>query len=260
MQVLPYTRYLAEESTGYAKLKSKRFRKIRYNDQEKAIMTDEENAAISGVSLYVEDNPDDEDSYYAKFESVKTKKNINLQEFEVFYSFSNSVRGNRRYGNENWTARFLYEFLCAAFNSGERFIDTYFNRLFTSRPVYLLLIELIKEIKKSIENKWNDGDLKGGQWASFYRFQAAEMSILLNSLERFSREVRQDIITCLSTGLLPLNFSLSPETIRKRMSLGLGDKPFYATSWLINELDVHIILGDSDTGKLFFSDSYKGVA
>ena len=259
MKILPFSRFLTEESTGYAKLKSKRYRKIRYNEQEKAIMTDEEAAAISGVALYLENNPDDEDAYANKFEEIKTQRNVNLEEFEVFYSFSSSIRGNRRYGNENWSARFLYEFICAAYNSGERFIDIYLNRVFTSRPVYRVLVNLVKEVEENIEERWNDGNLKGGQWTSFYRFQASEMSGLLSSLERFSREVRQDIIVCLSTGMIPLNFSLSQNTIKKRLSLGLsGDTPFYATSWLINELEVHVILGASETGKLFYSDSYKG--
>ena len=260
MKIQSFTRYLAEESTGYAKLKSKKFRKIRYNEAEKAVMTDEENAAISGVSLYIEENPEAYDeSYYKAFNEIKSQRAVSVSDFEVFYSFSNALRGDRRYGNSNWSARFLYEFLCSAYNGGERFIDTYLNRVFTTRPCYILLKELVEEVQSSIETKWNKGNLKGGQWASFYRFQTAEMSFLLGKLERFSREIRDDIILCLSIGLIPLNFSLSSSTIRTRRGLGLqGDSPFYATSWLINQLEVHVILGDSVTGKMYYSDTYKG--
>ena len=53
MKIKPYTRFLAEESSGYAKLKSKNFKKIRYNEEEQAIMTDQDTAAIAGVSMYI---------------------------------------------------------------------------------------------------------------------------------------------------------------------------------------------------------------
>lgn len=263
MKVQSFTRYLVEESTGYAKLKSKKFRQIRYNEAEKAIINDDKNAAIAGVSLYVEENPEKYDeSYLKKFKELKTKHSVDIigkKDFEIFYSFSRAIRGDKRYGNSNWSARFLYEFLSSGFNGGERFIDSYFNRLFMSRPVYLFLEEMVKNVQIGIEKKWNKGELKGGQWTAFYKYQTAEMDYLQKSLSRFSRDIREDIIVCLSTGLIPLNFSLSQSTINKRLSLGLkGDSPFYATSWLIRQLEVHVILGDSETGKLFYSDTYKG--
>jgi hypothetical protein len=263
MKIKSFTRYLEEESTGYAKLKSKKFRKIRFNDAEKAIMTDEENAAIAGVSMYIKNNPDKyEESYFKAFDELKTRRTFkikNKKDFEVFYSFSNAIRGNRRYGNSNWSARFLYEFLCVRFNGGERFVDTYLERLFPSRPVFLLMEALVEKVQTDIETKWNDGELRGGQWTAFYKFQSAEMDYLRKALERFSREIRQDIILCLSTGLVPLRFSLAQATINKRLSLGLkGDSAFYATSWLINQLEVHVVLGDAAGGNLFYSDSYGG--
>jgi len=264
MKVQSFSRHLSEESTGYAKLKSNNFRKIRYNEEEKDIMLDREDAAISGITLYIEENPDMYDeSYHKAFSEIKTQRRLEIsggkKDFEVFYSFSNAIRGDRRYGNSNWSARFLYEFLCAGFNGGEKFIDTYFNQLFMFRPVYTRLEELVDTVEQSIETKWNDGNLKGGQWSAFYRFQASQMDNLKNSIERFSKEIREDIILCLSIGLIPLNFSLSPTTIKKRLSLGLsGDTPFYATSWLISQLEVHVILGDSETGQLYYSDTYKG--
>lgn len=258
MKILPYSRHLSEESPGYAKLNSKKFRKIRYNEEEKAIMNDDDNAAISGVALYFEENPDDQDAYYSIFDNIRNPRGVSVEEFEVFYSFSSSLRGNRRYGNAKWSARFLYEFICAAYNGGARFVDTYFNYIFTSRPVYRSLVSLVEGVRESIEDRWNNGDLRGGQWASFYKFQASEMSGLLKDLQSFSYDVRQDIINCLQIGLIPLNFSLSPATLKKRSQLGLGDQPFYATSWLINEITVHVILGDSGQGSLHYSDSYKG--
>ena len=261
MKIQSFTRHLSEDSPGYAKLKSKKYRKIRYNDEEQDIMTDEENAAIAGVSLYMEENPDDERSYGKRFEEIKTHRQVVLKskpDFEVFYSFSSSTRGKTSYGNANWSARFLYEFLSSGFNGGERFVDAYFNRIFSSRPVYLLLEEMVQDVQNGVEEKWNDGNLKGGQWSAFYRYQSTQMAHLKKSLERFSREIRQDIILCLSIGLIPLNFSLAQSTIKKRLALGLGDTPFYASSWLIHQIQVHVILGDSSTGQLHYSDTYKG--
>jgi hypothetical protein len=262
MRIQSFTRYLSEESTGYAKLKSKKFRKIRFNEEEQSILQDEEGAAIVGVSLYIEENPEDENAYYNLFNQVKSHRKVDtgkFNDFEIFYSFSNSVRGDRRYGNAGWSARFLYEFLCARFNNGERFIDTYFNQLFTSRPVYIKLQTTVDYIQEVIAAKWNNGNLRGGQWSSFYKFQAAHMDYLKNSLEQFSRGIREDIILCLSTGMIPLNFSLSQSTIKHRLALGLpGDQPFYATSWLIKQIEIHVILGPSNAGQMFFSDSYTG--
>jgi len=263
MKIKSFTRFLAEESSGYAKLKSKSFRKIRFNDSEKAIMTDQETSPIAGVSLYIKDNPEMYDeSYYKTFNELKTQSSVVIgdsKDFEVFYSFSNALRGDRRYGNSNWTARFLYEFLCMGFNGGERFVDTYLNIIFKSRPVYLLLVSMVEKVQDGIRERWRDGDLKGGQWTAFYKFQSEEMSYLQSSLDQFSRDIRQDIILCLSTGIIPLRFSLSRLTVLKRLSLGLkGDSPFFATSWLISQLDVHVILGDSNEGTLFYSDSYAG--
>ncbi len=264
MKVQSFTRHLVEESTGYAKLKSGKFRKIRYNEAEKDIMLDREGAAIAGVSVYIEDDPDMYDeSYYKAFEEIKTQRKLEVtggrKDFDVFYSFSSALRGDRKYGNANWSARFLYEFLCAGFNGGERFIDTYFNEVFMYRPIYGQLEDLVDDVEQAIETKWNDGNLRGGQWSAFYRFQASQMDRLKNSIGRFSEAIRADIILCLSIGMIPLNFSLAPSTVAKRKSLGLGgDTPFYATTWLISQLEVHIILGSSETGQLYYSDTYKG--
>ena len=85
------------------------------------------------------------------------------------------------------------------------------------------------------------------------------MARLKRLLELFSHEIREDIILCLGTGMVPLQFSLSKATTDKRLSLGLpGDTPFYATSWLISQIEVHVILSGSDDGTLFYSDNYKG--
>ena len=260
MIVQSFTRYLTENDAGYAKLKSKKFRKIRYNESEQAIMENEEGAAIAGVSVYVEENPEMYDESYLKaFENIKSRSVYSDNNFEVFYSFSGAIRGDRKYGNSNWSARFLYEFLSAGFNGGERFIDTYLNRVFPSRPVYTDLEELVEGVNEGIRTKWNDGNLKGGQWAAFYRFQTAEMEYLKKKLASFSRAIREDIIMCLSIGLIPLNTSPSPATIKKRLSLGItSENSFYATSWLIRQIEVHVILANSGTGTLYYSDTYKG--
>lgn len=258
MKILPYSRFLSEESPGYAKLQSKKFRKITYNAEEKAIMKDDEKAAITGVRMYFEENPEDEEAYYSIFDNIRNPRFVESGGFELFYSFSNSIRGSRKYGNPNWSARFLYEFICAAYNGGDRFVDTYFNYVFTSRPVYRALVRIVENVQDAIETKWNDGNLKGGQWASFYKFQAAEMSGLRNDLEDFSTDIRQDIITCLGIGLIPLRFSLAPATLKKRQQLNLGTTPFYATTWLIHQITVHVILGDLMQGNLHYSDNYTG--
>ena len=259
MKPQPFTRHLEEDSPGYAKLKSKKFGKIVYNEEEQAIMKDDPKAAIVGVKAYYKADPENEDAYYSIFDHIVNPRTVEVDDFEVFYSFSNSIRGDRKYGNKNWSARFLYEFLCAGYNDGERFIDTYLNRVFMYRPVYQDLRGTVDDIQQVIDTKWNNGQLRGGQWSSFYNLQAAQMENLKKSLKRFSRNIRDDIIVCLSNGILPLNFSLAPATVKKRLSLGLsGDKPFYATSWLINQLEVHVILGSSNSGQVYYSDSYKG--
>lgn len=262
MKPQSFSRHLEEESPAYAKLKSNKFRKARFNKEEQAVMDGDAKAAIAGVALYIENDPElYDESYYKLFEEIKTQRRVEIlhrQEFEVYYSFSGAIRGNRKYGNAHWSARFLYEFLCAAYNNGERFIDTYFNALFPYRPIYEQLENLVEGVQDAIETKWNNGELRGGQWASFYRFQESEMDYLGRSLGKFSKAIRDDIIQCLSVGLIPLRLSLSPATIKKRLELGLGTNPFYATSWLIHEIEVHVVLGTTGDGKLFYSDNYKG--
>jgi len=243
MKILPFTRYLDESSTGYAKLKSQQFSKITPTSTEEEMLDE-------GIELFV-----------SNFRELTQKLRTDYigDDFEIFYSFDARVRGQRNYGDERWTARLLYEFLCEHFNHGERFIDKYFNLIFPTRQIYFELSRAIRKIRKEIEDNWKGGKLKGGQWKKFYSLQELKQQELKESLKIFDKLIKDDIILCLQCGLIPLNFTLSKSTIAKRRSLMLPMfSPFYATGWLIKQLRIHVILGEGFEGNFYYSDSYKG--
>jgi hypothetical protein len=244
MKILPFTRYLDESSTGYSKLKTQQVEKISLQETEKEMLSE-------GIEIYIP---------YFKDLTKKLVADYSGDDFEIFYSFKSSVRGSRRYGDERWTARMLYEFLCETYNRGEKFIDTYFNLIFPSRQVYFELARTIKDIEKIIEENWKEGNLKGGQWKKFYKIQDAKQQELKESLKIFDKWVKDDIILCLQCGLLPMNFILAESTRNKRRSLGLPMfSPFYATGWLIRQLQIHVVLGEGSSGNFYYSDTFKGI-
>jgi hypothetical protein len=187
----------------------------------------------------------------------------------ITYSFSNAVRkntfarksgkGSGEYGVSGISFRILYEFLCESFNSGEYFIDTYFDKIFDTRSSYDRLNQLNEEISGDIEDEVAqlEGELvrkmDGGldmRFASSKRYSS--LKVWKNPMRKkacadIAEEIRYDIINCLATGRIPLRRGrVSAATIKKRNEmLGLGgDRFFYASGQLIEHLKIFVELSE----------------
>jgi hypothetical protein len=205
------------------------------------------------------------------FESVVSRP------FQILYNFSWGLRRNRfpliggkgkgTYGDSGLSFRMLYELLCAAFNNGDYFIDSYFKLVFPYRRAGRDFFDLESGIKKRIADEfqqWTAGlprrkdgvapDMrfakKGFRLADFRLWKGASLRA---EYARLAEEIRRDIIACLSTGKLVLrggqNAVVSSATMRARQRLG-GMKSwsqlFYASGQLIEHMNIFInIAGDA---------------
>lgn len=251
------SQYLTEEDSGYAKLTKGRFKRMRLSDTEDALISGEEGSPFGTTNIYT---PDDDGHKSSAIPLAIYNQNVGT-DFEVFYSFSSRPRGSlgTRYGHPGWTARFLYDFLCRTYNHGVRFIDTYIQDVFPLRPVYSRMLAMIRDMDNDIQTRWNDGQLKGGQWASFYDYQHQSVKKMQGQFKEFGKELRSDIRNCLASGMIPIYFALKPSTIRTRKNAGiLSRAEFYATGWLISQIDVHVILSRGNGMSLYYSDNYMG--
>ena len=252
------SQYLTETDAGYAKLMRGNFRKIRLSSEEQSLVEGDEDSPFGTINIY---SPTDDDE---GSDAIPPSRYHFMagNAYEIFYSFSSQSRAsaNTKYGHPGWSARFLYDFLCNTFNHGVRFIDTYLQDVFPLRSVSEQLEELIKQTDEKIQERWRDGELRGGQWASFYAYQHQAVKDMSEQFKIFDREIRKDIINCLASGMIPLFFNLSQVTLEIRKRLGItSHQRFFATGWLIKQLKLHVVLNRHSAMSLYYSDSYKGV-
>jgi hypothetical protein len=191
--------------------------------------------------------------------------------FQISYSFSRDRRtdvlsilgrfsGVRvSYGSPRFTFRQLYDFLCARFNGGERFVDVYFQVIFPSSAAGREFKQFERlvcgELGQEYRSRWAEAmarrqtgsgspDLRTTQGMRLKEFDAwkkAHVREALRELDRFRRDVRSEIIQCLSTGKIPLNHVNKAETMRVRRDLGLdSEHEFYASGKLIEHIDIDI--------------------
>lgn len=207
----------------------------------------------------------------------------------ITYSFSSAIRNNvfdvknktpfdealgrttGTYGSSGLSFRMLYEKLCSQFNSGQYFIDVYFDKLFRYRHVYSQYEDLKNIISDSIERDVNEADsrdvygrfvsktqaksiamirrvnVKKFKWKSMKSFRDASIR---STTRRIANAIRNDIIQCLSTGELSnylFKKRVEDSTIMERESFGFSVDPevvFYASGQLIRNLQIYIkVLG-----------------
>ena len=168
------------------------------------------------------------------------------EDHQITYKFSHAVRKNmfassnglKAYGAEGWTYRFLYEFLCEVFNGSVPFVDSYFKQLFKIRPVY----ENFLSIQDDVNNIFYDmpkQDAKG----RFIKLPS-RAELIKARAKQVGQDIRDDIINCLYTGLLPLRgregVTVSEKTkkLRKQFPQMHPDRLFYASGSLIKHLNV----------------------
>lgn len=188
-------------------------------------------------------------------------------EWQITYKFSSAHRpykyNNHTYGGKYVTYRRLYLILCEHFNGGEYFIDTYFKEEYPNRLKDLVDAELA-EVKAELLDvaEASIGTVKLKKDGTLDKRATkinAGLAERISGFERFAREwedmkgeeiaslIKDDIITCLETGIIPLKKGQNTvDTMSKRIMAGLNDDPkaiFYASGNLINNLKLFVRIG-----------------
>jgi len=270
MKKLNYQRsinhFLGEDSEAYARLKTGEFELITETTNETAIGLGLSEKS-GGVGVYQRKDYKGVD-FFERIKTMREMKKIDAKDFEIMYSFSNAMRGDTGYGAKNWSARYLYEFLCTKFNGGNYFIDDYLQSGdFYMSPAYLELWSALDEIDINIENEYigmmeadNEGKRPVDLWNKQYNFQKRQVKTVKDKLNTFEREIKQDLINQMRSRLPEINWELSDATNAIRERLGIPtDVPGYATGWLINQVTFVVILaGGEQSGMVnfFYSSTY----
>ncbi len=188
---------------------------------------------------------------------------------------SRSTYGKGEYGAEGLSFRLLYEILCNSYNQGEYFVDTYLTERFPQSAVYReflsvkngIVQEMAKDLYKNQMQYQNSPNARlrsettgrfisasgatpqdveqnyrrvFGGWGDFSVWQNQYYRQRLDSV---AAQIREDIISDLSTGAIPLNHSNTSATKQKRIEAGLPPDPeFFASGQLINNLEIYIDL------------------
>jgi hypothetical protein len=183
-------------------------------------------------------------------------------DFQITYSFSTAIRSNTRgvvtdgaYGSGYISFRRLYDLLCTVYNSGERFIDTYFQKNFPSSPAGRDFMEFENMVRDGIHREWytryteaweNRHTKAGALYKRRARLLLKDFSVwksqyVRHMLRKFDRNIRAEIIAMLSTGRISLSYDNKQRTKELRRALGLPAVPkFYVTGQLIRALEIDI--------------------
>lgn len=170
-------------------------------------------------------------------------------DWKLTYQFSSFYRNpyllNGKYGSNDMTYRRLYIILCEHFNHGAYFIDEYFESVYPYRlkedvekqlkdakEAYLELVDESGEQTRVIKDNKLDLRFKNNKALANWDFAQEEADFI-------AQLVKDDIKACLASGIIPLNFSLSSDTIKLRNELGIkGANEFFATGQLIDDLRI----------------------
>lgn len=191
---------------------------------------------------------------------------LSLDKFNVSvsYTFSSGVRFNNfilengqtvRFGADDMTYRRLYIILCESFNSGVKFVDTYFDTCFGPH-MGRRAKEIANKVKKSYKDhamnieaaiaqaKWRkDGEMdqRSKGYRLWFALQTWKPIDVKPDLREFSLAVKDDIKRCLAIGLVPMTFaghSKYSKVLRER----LGFVPltaFYASGQLVDHITLY---------------------
>ena len=189
--------------------------------------------------------------------------------YQISYSFPLSVRPHRYrlhsgkmgwYGAKGISYRLLYEYLCDWYNDGDYFIDTYFQSIFESRGVCRSFRDLTDEVSQEITEateelyanapRKKDGspDMRRVQNRPFKNLRLWQNMKRKAQARKVAEAVKDDIIVCLATGMIPLRKSkVTPKTakVRERFPEMDPDTFFYASGSLIKSLQLYVELGRS---------------
>jgi hypothetical protein len=198
--------------------------------------------------------------------------------FQITYNFSHAIRKNnfplkgafswkpkavKEYGAPGWSFRMLYEFLCEVYNGSVLFVDTYFDRVFKTRPVYAKFKNIYETIQEDINEEQlalftalplkanGTPDMRYTASKRFADFKVWQDPIIKQDCKNLAKEIRHDVELCLRSGKLPLRgkegASVSGRTKKRRAELtGIvhADRLFYASGQLISHLKIYVEVGD----------------
>jgi hypothetical protein len=153
----------------------------------------------------------------------------------------------------------LYDFLCATYNGGERFVDTYFQKQFPYSPAGRLFQSVNRELRDGVDAEYgekysaalerkatkegrpNMSTTEGLQLKKFSVFRAGHVK---SELKRLRGAVKAEIVQYLSTGSIELKFTgPKASTLLSRAAAGITSSVgFYATGQLINSIQLDIRL------------------
>jgi hypothetical protein len=195
------------------------------------------------------------------------------RQFQIVYNFSSGRRDStfmRRDGKgvgsygapvrkgESFSYRMLYEMLCTAYNGGVYFIDTYFEFVFPLRRVGRRYAALMDELRAKLDAEFamrtanlprrKDGVRPDMRYATrgfrLKDFRVWEDAAVSGAYRELAEAIRTDIITCLSSGNLPLRRQKAAQATVKTRKRYLGMKSFtlffYASGRLIEHLNIYV--------------------
>jgi hypothetical protein len=204
--------------------------------------------------------------------------------FQITYKFSDAVRNNRfpvlnppvlkggripkgEYGAPGWPFRMLYEFLCENYNNGIPFVDTYFAEVFKLRPVYRRFRDIYSAVQRALDVEQErryaalprkadkTPDRRFRAYKKFSDFSVWGDPVIKGECARLAADIREDIETCLRTGILPLRGAPGARVGAKWQERRAGlagmahlSRLFYASGQLIRSLRIFVEIGDAAPG------------
>lgn len=178
-------------------------------------------------------------------------------DWQITYSFPKDRRVSNGYGGKNVTFRRLYLILGERF-SGGYFIETYFDRVYPftmKKRVDCMLQEAKEQILNYADSILLDNIplTKSGSFNRHYKPNKILAKADYFNFKRvweesvgqdIAKEIKDDIIACLSTGVIPIRHENQARTYRVRRSLGLDDtQVFYASGQLVRSLKLFFNIG-----------------
>lgn len=185
-------------------------------------------------------------------------------DWQITYTFPNTLRSNltsmgSTYGGATVTFRRLYLILCEHFNAGEFFIDTYFDTVYpyTIKPEIDDNLDRIKsellqvaeeELEGAVLTKSGDFDKRykanRGMKAKLRRYEDFAKDWEASEGEYLAQLIKDDIISSLMSGQIPLAYDNSDSTKETRRYAGLSEDPkFFATAQLIESIQLFVKIG-----------------
>lgn len=227
--------------------------------------------------------------YYQRFKKnpergrwVKKKADKKLDfssdfDWQITYSFPDTLRDPRTsnghiYGGLNVTYRRLYLILCEHFNSGNYFVDDYFDSVYpyTMKETVDASLNNIKSklldmadsafYQAEYENAMEGiGTVKLTASGELDRRATVRNRNLQLALDNYYEEakiweeaegihlaelIKDDIINSLMSGIIPLNHTNAESTRKNRALAGLSEEPeFFAIGRLIEHIQLYVNIG-----------------